>query len=127
MQPTNIAQVYSILPNLVTHNFEENYGFTSVYKSKSSQVTADSEIFARILFSRIALKDILVMEKKLRLRQDLPTMYINKRQSDFAISRGLYFHETSHSFAKIKSSRTFPNLQYCVFVLSEYKCCSCAL
>ena len=40
--------------------------------------------------------------------------YINKRQSDFAISRGFYFHETSHmrSFAKIKSSRKFPNLQY---------------
>ena len=32
--------------------------------------------------------------------------FINKRQSNFAISRGLYFHETSHmrSFAKIKSS-----------------------
>ena len=29
VQPTNIAQVYSILPNLVTHNFEENYGFTT--------------------------------------------------------------------------------------------------
>ena len=39
--------------------------------------------------------------------------YINKRQSDFDISRGFYFHETSHmrSFAKIKSSRKFPNLQ----------------
>ena len=35
--------------------------------------------------------------------------YINKRQSDFAISREFYFHETSHmqSFAKIKSSRKF--------------------
>ena len=30
------------------------------------------------------------------------------------ISGGLYFHETSHmqSFAKIKPSRKFPNLQY---------------
>ena len=25
--------------------------------------------------------------------------YINKRQSDFAISRRFYFHETSHIFA----------------------------
>ena len=42
--------------------------------------------------------------------------YISKQQSDFAISRGFYFHETSHmhmwSFAKIKPSRKFPNLQY---------------
>ena len=40
--------------------------------------------------------------------------YINKRQSDFAISREFYFHETSHmrNFLKIKSSRKFPNLQY---------------
>ena len=40
--------------------------------------------------------------------------YINKRQSDFAISREFYFHEISHmrSFAKIKPSRKFPNLQY---------------
>ena len=28
---------------------------------QQSQVTVDSEIFARILFSRIALKDVLVM------------------------------------------------------------------
>ena len=40
--------------------------------------------------------------------------YINKGQSDFAILQGFYFHETSHmrSFAKIKSSQKFPNLQY---------------
>ena len=39
--------------------------------------------------------------------------YINKIQSDFAISRGFNFHEASHmqSFAKIKSSRKFLNLQ----------------
>ena len=37
--------------------------------------------------------------------------YINTRQSDFAISRGFYFHKTSHmrSFAKLKSSRKFSN------------------
>ena len=40
--------------------------------------------------------------------------YINKQQSDFAILRGIYFRETWHmrSFAKIKSSQKFPNLQY---------------
>ena len=40
--------------------------------------------------------------------------HINKPYSDFAISRGFYFHETSHmrSFAKMKSSRKFPILKY---------------
>ena len=40
--------------------------------------------------------------------------YINKQQSAFAISRGFYFHETlqMRSFAKIKSSRKFLNVQY---------------
>ena len=44
-------------------------------------------------------------------RQDLP-ISINDR-SDLAISRGFYFHETSHmrSFSKIKSSRKFLKLQ----------------
>ena len=48
--------------------------------------------------------------------------YISKRQSDFAISRGFYFHETSHmrSFEKINSSRKFPNLQYTVTQMSVY-------
>ena len=47
-----------------------------------------------------------------RLRQDLPISIIDKVILPF--SRGFYFHETSHmrSFAKIKSSRKFPNLQY---------------
>ena len=56
--------------------------------------TVDSEIFARILFSRIALKDILAM---LKFATKARFTYINKRKSDFAISRGFYFHETSHS------------------------------
>ena len=73
--------------------------------------TVDSEIFERILFSRIALKDIELCKK---FATKARFTYINKRQSDFAISRGFYFHETSHmrSFGKIKSSRKFPNLQY---------------
>ena len=35
-----------------------------------------------------------------------------KQQGDFGISRGFYFHETSHmqSFVKIKPLRKFPNL-----------------
>ena len=35
--------------------------------------------------------------------------YISKRQSDFGISRGFYFHETSHrrSFAKINPRKNF--------------------
>ena len=39
---------------------------------------------------------------------------ICKQQSDIDIARGLYFRETTHphSFAKIKPSRKFPNLQY---------------
>ena len=41
--------------------------------------TVDSEIFARILFSRKALKDILVMWKISRLRQDL-SLSINDRE-----------------------------------------------
>ena len=47
--------------------------------------------------------------KNSRLRQDLP---ISINDSDFVISRGFYFYETSpmRSFAKIKSSRKFPNL-----------------
>ena len=40
---------------------------------------------------------------------------------NFAISRGFYFHETSHmrSFAKIKPSGKQPNLQYCEFLNSH--------
>ena len=55
--------------------------------------TGDSEIFARILFSRIALNDILVICK---IRDyNARFTYINKPQSCFAISRGVYFHVTS--------------------------------
>ena len=95
-----------------------------------SETTVDSEIFARILFSWIALKDKFSDVKNKRLRQAclqfrivvfpdhthlLLLTYINERQSDFAISRGFYFHE---SFAKIKSSRKFSNLQYIILVMS---------
>ena len=41
-------------------------------------------------------------------------IYINKHRSDFVVSRGFYFSETSHtrSFANIKPSRKYLNLQY---------------
>ena len=40
--------------------------------------------------------------------------YISQHHTDLAISRGVYFHETSHmrSFANIKPSQKFPNVQY---------------
>ena len=70
----------------------------------------NSEIFARILFSRIALRHICDV-KKSRTGHDLP---ISVNDSDIANSRGFDFPESSHmrSFAKIKFSRKFPNLQY---------------
>ena len=47
--------------------------------------------------------------KKSQLWHDLPLSVNN-----IMISQGFYFHETSHmrSFAKIKPSQKFPNLQY---------------
>ena len=51
--------------------------------------TVNSEIFARILFSRISLKDIICVVKNSRLGYGLPT-------SVDRIARGCYFHETSH-------------------------------
>ena len=75
------------------------------------QLTVNLEIFARILFSRIVFKDIYATSKFVTR---VCFTYISKRQSDFAISREFYYHEASHirSFAKIKPSRKFPNLQY---------------
>ena len=63
-------------------------------------ITLCSEIFARLLFSRITIKDIFAT-LKVCLGHDLPTSVNN-----IVISRGFYFHETSHrrSFAKIKPS-----------------------
>ena len=53
--------------------------------------------------------------KNSRLVHDFPI-------SDFAISRGFDFHETSHmrSFAKIKPSRKFTNLQYITVFAQNY-------
>ena len=79
-----------------------------------SKITVKSEVFARILFSRIALKAIFKLPRQnSRLGHGLPAS-IN--DSDFDISQGYYFHETSHlqmrSFVKIIPSQKFPNLQY---------------
>ena len=64
-----------------------------------NESTVNSEIFVRILFLRTVLKDI----KKSQLGHNFPISVNDK--SDFIISRGFYFHETSHmqSFAKIKT------------------------
>ena len=56
------------------------------------KITVNSEIFARILFSRVALKDIVATIKKIATRSWFT--FINKRQNDLAFSRGFYFHET---------------------------------
>ena len=74
--------------------------------------TVNSEIFAIILFSWTALKYIFAT---LNIR-DWCMMFtcISKQKSDFAISRGFNFHETSHPrrSAKLKAPRKFLNLQY---------------
>ena len=74
---------------------------TGLCISSNYRVTVNSEIFAGILFSRIALKDIFHNYYRIYL------------QSDFVISWGLYFHELllMQSFAEIKPSWKFPNLQ----------------
>ena len=56
-----------------------------------------------------------------QLGHDLPISVNDK--SDFVISQGFYFDETSHmrSLAKIKPSRKFPNLQYQQVSIKEKK------
>ena len=59
--------------------------------------TVNSEIFARIKFSRIALKDIFATSKI----REKGIIYL---ESDLATSSGFYFHETFREnkiFAKI--------------------------
>ena len=69
-------------------------------------LTVNSEIIVRILFSRIALKDIFFYIKIARLGHGLP---ISENDSRFSISRGFYFRETSHlrSFEKINPRQNF--------------------
>ena len=73
-----------------------------------SKITVKSEVFARILFLRIALKAIFKLSRQnSRLGHVLPPS-IN--DCDFDISQGYYFHD-----AKFRENNTlakFPNLQY---------------
>ena len=66
--------------------------------------SVDSKKFARILFSRIALKDVLVIWKFVTKAR---FTYINKRQSDFAISRGVCFHE---KYAKLRENKVLAKI-----------------
>ena len=70
--------------------------------------TVNSEIFARILFSRIALKYIFATLK--RLRHDLPISVTNSVVLLFR--EGFIFAKLRmRSFTKKKNSRKIPNLQ----------------
>ena len=68
----------------------------------------DLEIFMRILFSWNSIKSHISDVKKLRLWQDFPISINNRVILPFC--EGFIF--TKRSFATIKSSRKFPNLQY---------------
>ena len=56
--------------------------------------------------------------KIMRFGHDL---LISVNDSDFTITRGFYFHVTSHmrSLAKIKHSQNFPNLQYTAVIQKD--------
>ena len=69
----------------------------------------NSEIFVRILFSRLMLKDIF-------------EVLLCDWWSDFTILQGFHYGETLHlrSFAKIKPSQKFPNFPYTEAKISEF-------
>ena len=73
--------------------------------SVKTQTTVSSEIYANSVKRHIC--DVKICD------QGMINLYISKQQSDFAVSRGFYFHEILHvrSFAKLKPSRKLPNLQ----------------
>ena len=78
------------------------------YKIQKLNVTVNSEIFERVLFSRKTLKDIFARLKN----RDYGMIYLYqsiKRHDDFANLRGFYFHAASHmrSFAKINPREHF--------------------
>ena len=70
------CSIKGIIINLKINNFKD---------------TVNSEIFSRILSLRKALKDIFVTLKIMTMAR---FSHINNRQSDLAIVRGFYFHET---------------------------------
>ena len=64
--------------------------FSSYFKQKWWVITENSEIFARILFSRIVLNHIFAT---LKIATRVWFTNINKIQSEIANSWGLFFHE----------------------------------
>ena len=70
--------------------------------------TVDSEIFARFIFAK-SFKRHTSDVKNPRLRQDLPISI--KDRVILPFREGFIFTKLVRSFAKIKSSRKFPNLQ----------------
>ena len=107
---------------LYFHSSFDFYNWQNNLVDEILVLTVNLEILVRNLFSPIALKDIFAM---LRFCDFAWFTYISKRLS---MSWGFYFHETSHvrSFAKIKPSWKFPNLQYCTcgqrWVRQTWKC-----
>ena len=73
--------------------------------------TVHSEIFARILFSRKALKMHICVIKNSRLWHKVPISFNVKVISSFR--EGLFLRKFAYAYAKfreIKASRKFPNL-----------------
>ena len=85
-----------------------NPGDVILYTRSSYFYTVNSEIFAGVLFLQIVLKDIFMKLKNSQLGHGLPS----KQQSDFAILRGFYFHETLHipAYAKLCKSKTLTEI-----------------
>ena len=71
--------------------------------------TVNPEIFARILFSRIALKDIFVT---LKIRDYGMIYIISNNDRVISAFREDFIFTKLRNFAKIKPSRKFQNLQY---------------
>ena len=71
------------------------------FSTKSTSASSvNSEIFTRILFSRIALKHIFLM---LKFMTSAWFIYRSKGQNDFFNSWGFYFHNTSQMRSFIKN------------------------
>ena len=84
-------------PMVLSHIFDAIQ--SNIVLQKQVHYNVNPELFARTLFSRIASKDIFATSKF--VTSALFTN-ITKRQSDFAIARGFYFHETSPIFFPLK-------------------------
>ena len=100
---TDFALVSSANPDEMPH-----YGLIRVFTVCRSTHLGVSKLQGVTCTRILLLKDIFAMFSYRHL-----FTYISKRQNDFAISRGFFIHETLHvrSFANIKLSRKFSNLQ----------------